>query len=114
MQVALKAVFYPVALVATEIGMAGFNAIAVLFGIDQLPASSADQLAGFMTWVVFTIPVKWGLVFPFSCPMMKAPHNVLLQVLFQAVLLSAALMLDSFFRDWLIIEPQTSNLWLEF
>ena len=107
----LKAVVFPVALIAMEVGIAGFHANAIPFGIDQLSTGSGDQLSGFVTWFVFASCIKWGfLTFPFSCPLMDNPlHNVLLQVLFQAVLLSAALMLDSFFRGWFIMEPHTSN-----
>ena len=107
----LKAVLFPVALLAMEAGMAGFNVNIIPFGTDQLPTGSGDQLSAFVTWFVFTSCIKWGLLmFPFSCPLLDNPlHNVLLQVLFQAVLLSAALILDSFCRDWLIMEPHTSN-----
>ena len=35
--------------------------------------------------------------------------DVLLQILFQAVLVSAALILDSFCRGWFILKPHTSN-----
>ena len=110
-QVVLNAVFFPVALLAMGAGIAGFNVNVIPFGIDQLSTGSGDQLSAFITWWVFTSCIKWGLlVFPFSCPWTDShPHNVLLQILFQAVLVSAALILNSLCRDWLIKEPYTSN-----
>ena len=110
-KVALKAILYPLAVLVIEIGLAGFNANSIPFGTDQLLEGSGDQLSGFISWYVFTTSVRWSvLTFPFSCPWTDSPsYNVLLQLLFQAVLVSAALILDSFCRDWLIMEPRTSN-----
>ena len=110
-KVALTTVPYLVAVLVMEAGRAGFYANVIPFGIDQLLDGSGDQLSGFITWYVFTTSIKWSfLAFPFSCLPMDSPsYNVLLQLLFQAVLLSAALILDSFCRGWFIMEPHTSN-----
>ena len=53
MQVALKAVLFPVSALLMQAGIAGFNVNAVPFGIDQLTEGSGDQLSGFVTWYVF-------------------------------------------------------------
>ena len=109
-KITLTAVPYLVAVLVMEAGIAGIFANVIPFGIDQL-LGSGDQLSGFITWYVFTNSIKWSfLTFPFSCLPMDSPsYNVLLQLLFQAVLLSAALILDSFCRGWFIMEPHTSN-----
>ena len=111
MQATTKAVLLPVAVLAMEAGIAGFNANAIPFGIDQLREGSGDQLSSFVMWYVFASSIKYGVFpFPFSCPWVSSHSgNVLLQTLSQVVLLSAALILDSFCRGWFIMEPHTSN-----
>ena len=110
-QLAVNVVLLPVALLAMEAGIAGFHANVIPFGIDQLSSGSGDQLSGFITWFVFTTFIRTGIVaFPFSCPQQNRPsYYVLLQCLVQISLLSAALILNSFCRDWFVIEPHTSN-----
>ena len=109
--VALKVVFFPVALLAMWAGITGFAANVIPFGIDQLSTSSGEQLSAFITWFVLTIVIKYGVLeFPFSCPWVSNhSYNLLLQLLFQAVLVSVALILDSLFKHWFIMELRTSN-----
>ena len=110
LQMALKVVLCPVAVLAMEVGTAGFKANAIPFGIDQLSTGSGDQLSAFITWFVFTFLINLGVFqYLFSCPWLSSSADVLLRFLFQAVLLSSALILNSFCRDWLIMEPHTSN-----
>ena len=110
LQMALKIVLCLVAVLAMEVGTAGFKANAIPFGIDQLSTGSGDQLSAFITWFVFTFFINLGVFqYLFSCPWLSSSADVLLQFLFQAVLVSAALILNSFCRDWLIMEPRTSN-----
>ena len=110
-QTAVKAVIFPIALLAMEVGIAGFKANAIPFGIDQLSTGSGDQLSGFIMWFMFTLFINIGVIsFPFSCPLLASYSDTfLLQTVYQAVLLSIALVLDSFCRHWLALEPRTSN-----
>ena len=98
-------------LLAMEAGVAGFLANAIPFGIDQLSSGSGQQLSGFITWFVFTLYINLGVNhFPFSCPLLaSSSDSILLRLLFQTALLSMALILDSFYRHWLAMEPHTSN-----
>ena len=110
-QTAVKAVIFPIALLTMEVGIAGFKANAIPFGIDQLSTGSGDQLSGFIMWFMFTLFINIGVIsFPFSCPLLASYSDTfLLQTVYQAVLLSIALVLDSFCRHWLALEPRTSN-----
>ena len=110
-QIAVMAIFFPAALITMKAGIAGFNANAIPFGIDQLSTGSGDQLSGFITWFIFALFTNMGILsFPFSCPLLaNSSHNLLLRLLFQAALLSVALILDSFCRHWLVMEPHTTN-----
>ena len=111
LQTAAKVLLMPVALLVMQVGVAGFKANVIPFGTDQLPTGSGDQLSGFITWFVFTLTINIGIVsFPFSCPLISSSSAaVLLRLLFQTALLSVALVLDSFCRGWLVIEPNTTN-----
>ena len=108
--IATQVVLVPMVLVM-EVGRAGFLANAIPFGIDQLSSGSGQQLSGFITWFVLTLYFNLGVIhFPFSCPLLaSSSDSILLRLLLQTALLSVALILDSFCRHWLAMEPHTSN-----
>ena len=110
-RITTEVVLLPVTVLAMEAGIAGFHANAIPFGTDQLASGSGDQLSGFITWFVFTLFLTLSVVpFPFSCPLLaSSSDNTLFWLLLQTALLSVALILDSFCRHWLAIEPHTSN-----
>ena len=68
-QMALKVALWPVALLAMEVGIAGFKANVIPFGIDQLSTGSGDQLSAYITWFIFTFLINAGVFqYFFSCP----------------------------------------------
>ena len=105
-------ILYLVALLGVITGEAGFIANSLPFGIDQLSTATGEQLSAFITWFVFSISIR-ALISNFflnrSC-VKNFTKNAFLWAVTEAVLLSIALVLDSLLnKDWLIVEPSTSN-----
>ena len=106
-------VIFLVALLATVTGVAGFLANILPFGIDQLSTATGEELSAFITWFVFNLFIRASIsnfLLYGSCFNNNTTKNALLWAVTEAVLLSIALVLDSFLnKDWLIVEPSTSN-----
>ena len=105
-------IIFPVALLAMVTGVAGFLANSLPFGIDQLSTATGEELSAFITWFVFILCIRASIsnfLLYGSC-FNNTTKNALLWAVTEAVLLSIALVLDSILnKDWLIVEPSTSN-----
>ena len=108
-----------VSLIVYMCGFVGLLINSVQFGIDQMPDASSAELSAFIHWYVFTTCA--GIWFPqavlglmASCP---TPHpeetlsnrQIIVLAILPTLLLSLGLLLDSYFRHHLIIEPHTMN-----
>ena len=105
-------IIFLVALLAMVTGVAGFLANSLPFGIDQLSTATGEELSAFITWFVFNLCIRTSIsnfLLYGSC-FNNTTKNALLWAVTEAVLLSIALVLDSILnKDWLIVEPSTSN-----
>ncbi len=103
-------IILPIALLVIECGIAGFGAIVVPFGTDQLQESSGDELSAYIHWYVFTGEVSIVFAyFPYSCIIDSLDNAALARLVVKAAFLTLALCLNFFLKDWLVIEPGTRN-----
>ena len=105
-------VIFLVALLATVTGVAGFLANCLPFGIDQLSTANGEKLSAFITWFVFNLCIRASITnfLLYESCFNNTAKNALLWAVTEAVLISIALVLDSLLnKDWLIVEPSTSN-----
>ena len=102
------------------IGLAGFHANVIPFGIDQMENGSADQYSSFVHWYYWSRNFSLGFVVTLilrsslSCytSIENAEHSDrinLIIVVCEVGFLSLSLLLDFFFSDILIKEPKTQN-----
>jgi len=54
---------YPLLFVATTIGVSGFHANLIPFGLDQLQDASGDELMTFIRWYCWTVIVSYSIIF---------------------------------------------------
>ena len=108
-----ETVFYclfPVTIVIMQMGMAGTKANLIVFGIDQLQDSSADELNAFIAWYAWVEIFGLSLVMYFcGWTGLQLELTVLIHVVAQAACVTAALCLDLVCRKWLITDPETPN-----
>ena len=104
--------------IGNTLGLAGFQANIIPFGIDQMENGSAEQYSSFIHWYYWTRNFNVGLVLDYflhsvinPCP--KSPEDLswlrLVVLLGEVGLLSLALFLDMFFSQALVKEPQAIN-----
>ena len=88
-----------------SIGLGGFQANIIQFGLDQLHDASTTEIKSFIIWYVITIIGAGFIVdFNFSC---LNEQNKLFILLFICLSLTLALILLICGNHWLIKEPAT-------
>ena len=104
------------------IGLAGFQANIIPFGIDQMEGGPAEQYSSFVHWYYWSRNFSLGLVLTIalhssvSCPLSVENANSelidrinLIIIVSEVGFLSLSLLLDFFFSSILIKEPKTQN-----
>ena len=93
--------------VVISIGLGGFQANVIQFGIDQLYDASSDEIASFILWYVYTYHSSGFIVyFIFGC----VPKQYwIVGYLMLCIYLSIALCSMLMFNHWLVKEPVTQN-----
>ena len=97
-----------VALLAMAVGLGGFQAIIIQFGLDQLHDASTSEIKSFIVWFVWSaycqgIPMDFG----FACLNNRASR--IYKLLFVCVNLSLAMILDYSCNHCLIKVPIQQN-----
>ena len=100
-------------------GLVGFLINSVQFGMDQMPDASSPELSAFIHWYVFATSAGiWfsEVVLGLLTHCTPSPHEdalstpeIVILPLVPTLLLSLALLSDSYLRHHLIIEPQSKN-----
>ncbi len=96
-------------------GFASFVVNSVQFGMDQMPDASGEQISAFIHWYMWMVFAAYAVVEVTSllqhCAQitLKCAQLQTYQMLVPSALLSLALCLTFWLRDYLIIEPQSQN-----
>ena len=100
----------PIAMILMNIGLAGFKANIIPFGVDQLQDAPSEQFSTFINWFVWTIFLSVGLdTFLVTYVPLTATKLLLIQSLFQTICLTVAISSDLAFHHWLSVEPACRN-----
>ena len=89
------------------IGCGGYQANAVLFGLDQLQDASTDEITTFIIWYVWTA-ICSSLAFLFTNEYLSKEYQLVVSVL-ECVCLSVVVSLCDLFHNVLLKEPVTQN-----
>lgn len=101
---------YPVIFIAVSIGLAGYQAIVIPFGTDQMPGASSNQLSAFILWYFWTEYFSFGIVYSYLLSCRNNTKVVtLIQSILQLVFITVALVLNQLFRKTLDIERAGGN-----
>ncbi len=101
---------YPFLFVVVSVGLAGFQAIVIPFGTDQMPGASSDQLAAFVLWYFWTEYFGFDIVYTYllSCRL-NYRKFILAQTVLQVICITIALILNRLFCKVLDIERARGN-----
>ena len=106
-----------IAYILNAIGVAGFQANVIPFGIDQMEDGSGDEYSAFIHWYYWTRNLSLGLVLQlflniYNCgsnDSASETKNQLYVLITEVAFLSLALCMDFFCSHVLIKEPKTQN-----
>ena len=101
---------FPLATILMNIGLAGFKANIIPFGVDQLQEASSEELSSFIHWFIWTLFLSTALdtILVTYVPL-SDKELLLVQSVFQTACLSIAISSDYIFQDCLTIEPGNKN-----
>ncbi len=96
-------------LIAMAIGLGGFQANIIQFGLDQLHDASTTEIKAFIIWHIFTI-FGCGVILDFALSCLSTKYETITLLLVCAHLTIAVILLICF-KDspWLIKEPVMQN-----
>ena len=94
-------------LVFMAIGLGGYQANIIQFGMDQLHDSSTTEITAFIIWYVWT-SISSGIVVDFISACLSQKY-VLIRLLFVSTILTLALVLLFCCNHWLVKEPVKHN-----
>ncbi|KAL5515225.1 hypothetical protein EMCRGX_G000361 [Ephydatia muelleri] len=100
---------FPVAFVIINVGVAGFQANIIQFGIDQMVDASGDQMSAFIHWYYWSTYIGGALFSVVLKNFLRAYTLYALEVGVDTLLVSVSLLCWYKLKSWLIIEPQCQN-----
>ena len=102
---------HPVIFAIASVSLAGFQAIIIPFGTDQMPGASAEQYAAYLTWYIWTEYIGFGVVYTvlLYCASNMTEYLNTVYSIIMAACMTVAISLDFVFKDWLVIEPPCGN-----
>lgn len=104
---------YPLLFVATTIGVSGFHANLIPFGLDQLQDASGDELMTFIRWYCWTVFVSSSIIFNsfFTCSTYDQMEHQILMIQSCVYVTCGAIALSLYyvFQHWLLKERAVGN-----
>ena len=102
-------VTFPIVFIIINVGIAGFQANIIPFGLDQMPTASGEELSAFVHWYYWTRNIGAAVVLTILLCTTTTEPIIIAQSVVEVVCLSAALLCCYLLKKWLVIEPQSSN-----
>lgn len=98
---------FPVLFILINVGLAGFQANIVPFGLDQMPTGSAEEMSAFIHWYYFTRNIGVGIVLTVLLCTSITKLIVIVQSAVEAIFLSSSLLIIYCLNKWFVMEPQS-------
>ncbi len=105
-------VFYgvtPLVFICINIGLAGFQANIIPFGLDQLPSGSSEEFSAFIHWYYWTRNLGIGIVLTVLICTVHRDLTIVIQSAVELVCISVALIVCYVLKERLVIEPPGNN-----
>ena len=100
---------FPVAFIIINVGLAGFQANIIQFGIDQMVDASGDQMSAFIHWYYWSKTIWPGIISIILGLVLSANTLYVAGTGINVLLLSVALLCWYKLKRLLIIEPHSQN-----
>ena len=99
----------PIVFTVINIGLAGFQANIIPFGLDQMPSGSAEEFSAFIHWYYWTRNLGVGLFLTVLICTVGHDLIIVVQSAVEVVCISAALVVCYTLKQRLVIEPPGYN-----
>ena len=109
MKYAVHVFTFPLAFVTINVGLAGFQANAMQFGVDQMVDLSGDEVSSFIHWYYWSTNFGGAMLSTFLSPVLAGYSLSTLVAGVNVLLMGCSLLLWYKLRDWFIIEPHGEN-----
>ena len=100
---------YPVAFITINMGLAGFQANSIQFGIDQMLDSSGDEMSAFVHWYYWSNYFGGAALSIVLRPVLNDYSLGALMAAINVLFMGCSLLAWYKLKEWLIIEPQGEN-----
>ena len=100
---------FPVVFLTVNVGLAGFQANIIPFGLDQMPTGSAEEMSAFIHWYYFTRNIGAGIVLTILVCTAPVEVSVVVQSAVETGCLTVALIVIYCLKKWLILGPRSSD-----
>ena len=102
-------VTFPIVFIVINVGIAGFQANIIPFGLDQMPTASGAELSAFVHWYYWTRNIGAAVILTILLCTTTTDPIIIAESVVEVVCLSAALLCCYLLKKWMVIEPQSSN-----
>jgi len=102
-------VTFPIAFIAINLGIAGFQANIIPFGLDQMPTSSGVEFSAFVHWYYWSRNIGASIVVTILLCTTSTEPIIIAQCVVEVVCLTAALLCCYLLKKWMVIEPHSHN-----
>ena len=100
---------FPLVFITVNVGLAGFQANIIPFGLDQMPYGSGEELSAFVHWFYWTRNIGAGLILTILLCTTQNDVIIVVQTAVEALSITIALLCCYLCKRWLVIEPPSYN-----
>lgn len=102
-------VTFPIAFITINVGIAGFQANIIPFGLDQMPTSSGVEFSAFVHWYYWSRNIGAAFIVTILLCTASTEAIIIAQCVVEVVCLTAALLCCYLLKKWMVIEPHSHN-----
>lgn len=99
----------PLVFTSVNLGLAGFQANIIPFGLDQMPSGSSENFSAFIHWYYWTRNLGVGIILTVLVCTLQNDLIIVVQSAIELVCISIALLFCYVLKKHLVIEPPGNN-----
>lgn len=100
---------FPIAFITINVGIAGYQANIIPFGLDQMPTSSGVEFSAFVHWYYWSRNIGASFIVTILLCTTSSEPIIIAQCVVEVVCLTVALLCCYLLKKWMVIEPHSHN-----